>query len=311
MKGEPYVQLGEIVEFVGGGTPSRDVPQYWGGSIPWASVKDLTSQDLAFTTETITEEGLKNSASKLVRPGTVIIASRVGLGKVCINRLPVAINQDLKALVPKNGNIAPRYLMYFLLSQATMLEQTGVGATVKGLKISDLERIKIPFPPLPEQERIVKILAEAEELRRLRERADRRTADLIPAIFHEMFGDPATDSKGWGSDSVERLAIKKEGAIRTGPFGSDLLHSEFGDEGISVLGIDNVVSNEFCWTHPRCITPEKYDLLRRFRVYPGDVLVTIMGTVGHSCVAPEDLPECISTKHLCVITVDRKRVDPM
>ncbi len=311
MKGEPYVQLGEMVEFVGGGTPSRDVPEYWGGSIPWASVKDLTSQDLAFTTETITEEGLKNSASKLVRPGTVIIASRVGLGKVCINRLPVAINQDLKALVPKNGNIAPRYLMYFLLSQATVLEQTGVGATVKGLKISDLERIKIPFPPLPEQERIVQILDEAEELRRLQERADRRTADLIPAIFHEMFGDPATNPKGWGSDSVERLAIKKEGAIRTGPFGSDLLHSEFGDEGISVLGIDNVVSNEFCWTHPRCITPEKYDLLRRFRVYPGDVLVTIMGTVGHSCVAPEDLPECISTKHLCVITVDRKRVDPM
>src|SRR5712692_5041742 len=167
MKGEPYVQLGEMVEFVGGGTPSRDVPEYWGGSIPWASVKDLTSQDLAFTTETITEEGLKNSASKLVRPGTVIIASRVGLGKVCINRLPVAINQDLKALVPKNGNIAPRYLMYFLLSQATVLEQTGVGATVKGLKISDLERIKIPFPPLPEQERIVQILDEAEELRRL------------------------------------------------------------------------------------------------------------------------------------------------
>lgn len=310
MKRSPTLKLGELVRFVGGGTPSRDNPAYWGGSIAWASVKDLTSQKLKTTVESITEEGLENSAASLVPPGTVILASRVGLGKVCINEIPVAINQDLKALVPKNGNINPRYLLYFLMSEAETLEQAGIGATVKGLKITDFERMEVLYPPFAEQERIVKILDEAEELRRLRAQADRRTADLIPALLHDMFGDPATNPKGWECSSVASLALQKEGAIRTGPFGSDLLHSEFVTDGIPVLGIDNVVTNQFQWTAPRCISASKYEQLQRFRVFSGDVLVTIMGTVGRSCVAPDDLPECISTKHLCVISTDRKKIEP-
>jgi type I restriction enzyme S subunit len=95
-----------------------------------------------------------------------------------------------------------------------------------------------------------------------------------------------------------------------GPFGSDLRHSEFVEEGIPVLGIDNVVENEFRWTKPRCITSTKFEGMRRFIVFPNDVLVTIMGTVGHSVIAPADLPLCISTKHLCVIGLDRARIEP-
>ena len=96
-------------------------------------MKDLQSQSLETTIESITAEGLANSASNLIPKGTVIIASRVGLGKVAINRKPVAINQDLKALTPHSDVLLPRYLLLFLLSNAKYFEQAGVGATVKGL----------------------------------------------------------------------------------------------------------------------------------------------------------------------------------
>jgi type I restriction enzyme S subunit len=74
-----------------------------------------------------------------------------------------------------------------------------------------LSSICLPLPPLPEQKRIVAILDAAEELRRLRQQADRRTADLVPALFHEMFGDPATNPKGWPLVPVSEIVAELQG----------------------------------------------------------------------------------------------------
>lgn len=145
-------RIGDLaLTITGGGTPSKNHPAYWDGSIPWASVKDLKALKFIDDTEDhITEEGLNNSSSNLIPPGRIIVCTRMGLGKIAINRIALAINQDLKALeLPKEVNID-----FFLILYKTR-EVKGTGTTVSGIKQNQLLALPAVLPPLEEQARIV------------------------------------------------------------------------------------------------------------------------------------------------------------
>ena len=208
--------LGGICTFVGGGTPSRTKPEYFDGNIPWATVKDFKKFRLADTQEHITEKAVADSAANIVEPGTVLLVSRVGLGKVAIADTRLAINQDIKGLTP-DDTISPDFLFWFLLSQASRIERMGAGATVKGVTLNDIKRISIPVPPIPEQRRIVDLLSRADGIVRLRREADKKAAELIPALFLELFGDPATNPKGWSTSSFGAVGVLDRGRSRNRP----------------------------------------------------------------------------------------------
>ncbi|WP_280549137.1 restriction endonuclease subunit S [Halomonas sp. 11-S5] len=211
----------------------------------------------------------------------------------------------VKVLRPKPF-IDASYLYYYLLGKP--LSGLGYARHYRLLKELDID-----FPSVGEQKRIVAILDEAfEGIDTVVANTEKNLAnarELFEAsVVHRIFCDP--DTKGWGRYTVEELAFPKKGAIRTGPFGSQLLHSEFVDEGIAVLGIDNAVNNEFAWGKSRFITDEKYESLKRYTVKPGDVIITIMGTCGRCAIVPNDIPTAINTKHLCCITLDQDRCLP-
>ena len=295
--------LGDIVEFIGGGTPDKSKPEYWNGSIPWASVKDLKSSHLTQTQDFISDEGLKASSSKLIPPNTVIIPTRMAVGRAAINSKPMAINQDLKALKPKI-KLETKFLLHLMLANALILISKATGATVQGIRLEHLKSLKVSIPPLEEQKRIAGILDAAEKLRQKRQHSLELLDELKQSIFVDMF--LKSESSDWPVEDIENLSKK----IRTGPFGSQLLHSEFVDQGVAVLGIDNAVNNEFLWSKRRYISFEKYDQLKRFTVEPDDVLITIMGTIGRCAVVPQNIPLAINTKHLCSITLDQKKMMP-
>jgi type I restriction enzyme S subunit len=301
----PTKPLGELVNFIGGGTPRRDCPDFWGGEIPWASVKDLKSQSLGRTLESITPQGLDNSASNLIPKDTVISASRVGLGKVVINLTPVAINQDLKALTPRDNNLFPRYLLLFLLSKAEYLELAGVGATVKGLTIADYQSLKIPVPPLAEQERIVRLLDEADELRKLRARADRRTTDLIPAVFHDMFGDPVHNSQRLPIVHVEEAGRVQLGRQRAPKY-------QTGKHTRPYVRVANVFEDRIDISDLLSMDFDDRDF-KQYKLEYGDILLNegqSTELVGRPAMWRNEVPDCCFQNTLVRFQADRTKVLP-
>lgn len=297
------VSLGSLVQAKGGGTPSRTVPAYWNGDIPWVSVKDLQGSEIYDTQEHITPEGVSNSATNVYPAGTVVTATRMALGRSAVLQRDMAINQDLKALIFKS-KLHSRFLLHFLNAQASEIDRMGKGATVKGITLDDLYSLQIPDYAFEQQKRIADILDKADAIRRKRAQALELTDQFLQSVFLDMVGPRSADYIVWPTMRVEQMAANAPRPMRTGPFGSNLRHSEFVSEGIAVLGIDNAVKNRFAWDERRYITEDKYEDLKSYTVYPRDVIVTIMGTTGRSAVVPEDIPTAISTKHLATITVN-------
>ncbi len=149
------VPLEEVLDnIIGGGTPSKANLAYWVGSIPWLTVKDMRSRRPQDAIDHISKEAVRDSATNIIPADTVIIATRIGLGKVIRVPYEAAINQDLKALIAK-PELEKGYLEYWILSIAEYLESIGSGTTVKGIRLEQLRSLPFPLAPLKEQKRIV------------------------------------------------------------------------------------------------------------------------------------------------------------
>ncbi|MBK6714997.1 MAG: restriction endonuclease subunit S [Burkholderiales bacterium] len=146
--------LGSLLSAVtGGGTPSKANAENFRGSIPFMTVKDMHARFIEDTQDHITETALTESASTLVPADTLIVASRMSLGKIARTKVPVAINQDLKALVLHEG-INKTYIEYAWRASEARIRAMGTGTTVKGIRLEDIRGLSVPLAPTNEQTRI-------------------------------------------------------------------------------------------------------------------------------------------------------------
>ena len=236
------------------------------------------------------------------------------LNKVLLPDFEGHCSTEIIPLIPSEA-IDRRYLWYWLTSAQTVeaIDSTCTGARMPRANMDRVLDLLIPVPPLKEQRWIVAVLDDAfAAIATATANAEKNLAnarELFEATVRQAFANELV-SGAFEDLRVEKLAASHKGSMRTGPFGSQLLHSEFVDSGVAVLGIDNAVANEFRWGKQRFITEEKFKSLSRFLVHPGDVIITIMGTCGRCAVIPHDITRAINSKHLFCISVDQKRCAP-
>ncbi|WP_284091075.1 restriction endonuclease subunit S [Acinetobacter pittii] len=303
-------KLSELLDISMGRTPSRNKPDYWGKGHPWVSIRDLNSKIITETKEQITDLAVKDARCKIVKKGTLLFSFKLTIGKMAFAGCDLFTNEAIAAFAIKDEKeLNPEFLYYAL--QSANYGGSNQAVMGKTLNSKSLAEIEIPLPPLDDQIRIAHLLGKVEGLIAQRKQHLQHLDDLLKSVFLEMFGPQSVGYTDWPLVEIKDLAAQHKGAMRTGPFGSNLLHSEFSPEGdVAVLGIDNAVQNRFAWGERRYINHDKYKELESYRIFPGDVIVTIMGTIGRSAVVPNDIPLAINTKHLAAITLNRELASP-
>ena len=152
----PRKRIKHLCRFSGGGTPDKGNPEYWNGEIPWVSPKDMKNGTLEDTEDHITTDGLESSATRLVAPGAVLLVMRSGILRhsipVAINKVSVALNQDLRALIPL-PQIEARFLARVLEGHQQQLLNVWrkVGSTVESLESDLVGETEIALPAFDQQ----------------------------------------------------------------------------------------------------------------------------------------------------------------
>jgi len=240
MSGRTTARLGDIVSIVGGGTPTRTNPDYYGGEIPWVTPKDMRSYRINKSLVKLTRSGLRNGATRLIPPNSILIVVRSGVLKhtvpVAVNTIPVAINQDMKALLCSE-RIDPHFLARFVKARSTEILRWVRATTADNFPIDRLRELSVPIPPVVEQQRIAKILDRADLLGAKRREAIFQLDELTRSIFLDMFGDPTENSMGW---PIVRLA-----EILALPLRNGLSPSRNGQVRAKVLTLAAITGDEF------------------------------------------------------------------
>ena len=301
-----------VSKTVGGGTPQRDIPEYWNGPIPWATVKDFKdgSHKLLSTKEFITEKGLKFSAANCVDRGTPIVCTRMAVGRIAITEVAVAINQDLRALMLRDDYDC-QYVVYAMDAIRNKIENVSIGSTVKGIRIEQLLGFEILDVPKPEQTKIAEVLSTVdraiEQTEALIAKQQRIKAglmqDLLTRGIDEQGNLRSEETHTFKESPLGRIpvewGVKELGELVTsavdGPFGSNLKTEHYvAEPGVRVVRLQNVGNGEFFDTDKAWISREHARRLARHSVESGDVLVGSLGDdkrlFGRACIYP-DKPE--------------------
>lgn len=155
-EGWEWKRLGEVSSIMGGGTPSRQIAEYFGGNIVWLTPTEIDKKNIKTVTtsrEYITTEGFKNSSARIIPTGSVLLTSRASIGYVAISGCDLTTNQGFAAFTPV-AELCNLYLAHWLKSQKKNLEDKATGTTFKEIAKAVLKTLEIPLPPCPFSSRL-------------------------------------------------------------------------------------------------------------------------------------------------------------
>lgn len=309
LKNAKRYKLGELFKIKSGGTPNRQVNEYFEkGLTPWVKTGDLKVKNLFTSEEFITDAGLRNSSAKLFPKNTVLIAMYgATIGACSILKIDAATNQACAALLP-NENIDVDYLYYYLLSIKSQLVERGVGGGQPNISATILKDVEIPLPDLAIQKEIAQILGEADIARQKRKAANALTDQFLQSTFLSMFGDPIENSHCWNKQQIWTFV---NSIISGKSVQSEQRKKHRGEFG--VLKVSAVTYGYFKPEEHKAIVngflPEE-----GIKPKKGDVLFSRANTkelVAATCIVDKDYDDLFLPDKLWKINLEVKKVHPV
>ena len=184
------ISLGKIGQFLGGGTPSTKMPAYWNGNIQWTTSKRLGSGVYLNSGErTITQQGLKRSSTSLIPEGNLLMGTRVGVGKVAVNRIDMAISQDLTGVIVDINQYLPEFVALQIKSPRLQeyFRQGSKGFIIKGVSREDVRRFPLWMPSHPEQKKIAAVLLKIQKAIEIQEKIIETMRKLKKSTMEHVF----------------------------------------------------------------------------------------------------------------------------
>lgn len=290
MKSEQEVAISKIIDIVIGGTPKTSKPEYWGGTIKWASAKDISNCKGRYIYETekrITQEGLEKSAAKLLPKNTIVITSRGTVGEMCLLPYPMSFNQTCYGLITKKG-VDPLFLFYKLKTLMGKINSLSYGTVFDTITKRTFDDLRITLPPLLEQQKIASILSALDDKIELNNQMNRTLEEIASAIFKSWFVyfEPFRDGEFVDSELgpiPEEWKVGELGDICNVNMGQSPPSATYNTDGKGLPFYQGI--RDFSFKYPTtsvyCSEPKKI-------AYKDDILLSVRAPVGEVNVAFEN-----------------------
>lgn len=266
----------------------------------------IYSQEEFFKKQIASED---NTGYKIIRKNNLVFSTM----NLWMGSLDVLSNYEIGIVSPaykifkfNESKMIPSFGKYFMKSHF-MLEQykncseQGASVVRRNLDLKQLLDTEIIIPTVEEQCKIAKVLENIDEIINKYTNLIKNKKQFIKSIFVEMFEKSDEGIKTKVEDVCKEMKI--------GPFGSALHKKEIRETGeVFVLGTDNAVDNEFKVYERRYIDNNKYQQLVKYTVHEGDMIISMMGTIGKTAIIPNEFGTAIISSHLCCLTPDDRKI---
>jgi type I restriction enzyme S subunit len=301
-------RLDEIGSIFSGSTPSTSIHSFWDGDIVWVTPNDLSKLNTPYlhdSAKRITEKGIRGCSSHLLPAGSLVMSSRAPIGYVAIPTVEFCTNQGCKSIKLKDA-FHSEFTYYNVLFNIHKIKSLGEGTTFAEISKTALSTIEISFPTaVSEQAKIAEILSTVdlaiEQTETLIAKQQRIKTGLMQDLLTRGIdenGNLRTEQTHKFKDSpLGRIPVEweeggfndyviSEAGIKPGPFGSSLTKDIHVQLGYRIYGQEQVIGGNLD-VGDYYITEKKYVEMKAFSVRAGDVLISLVGTIGHVLVIPE------------------------
>ncbi|TWG34760.1 type I restriction enzyme S subunit [Acidovorax delafieldii] len=307
-------EITQVGAVVGGGTPSRAVPSFWRGSIPWVTPGEVSGEAaklLHDTNEHISASGLAGSGANLLPTGSLLVTTRATLGARVINAVPMATNQGFKSIVFKKPEEASYYYHLFEKVKPELVRRAS-GTTFLEISSAEFASIKVPSPSPSEKMKIAELLDTLDTAIHQTEAIVKKLKQVKQGLLHDLLtrgldasGELRPDRseapdhyqpspmgwvpKAWSLGSVGAEFDIQLGKMLDAKKNLGVYKSYIGNKAVQWAGIDMSAA--------QLVKMTRSDLVR-FRLAKGDLLVCEGGEVGRAAIWEDPVEECYCQKAL-------------